>query len=42
MHVRLQSEDVKDVVAFVNLKLSGEVKAGDGNLEVIGIKLMMG
>lgn len=41
MHVRLQSEDGKDVVAYVNLKLSSEVKDGDGNSEVIGIKFMM-
>lgn len=41
MQARLQSEDVKEVVAYINLKLSGEVKAGGSNSEVIGIKFMM-
>lgn len=41
MLVRLRSEDVKEVVGYVNLKLSSEVKAGDRNSGIIGIKFMM-
>lgn len=41
MLVRLQSEDVKEVVVYASLRLSSEVKAGDRNSEIIGIKFMM-
>lgn len=34
MLVRLQSEDVKEVVVYANLRLSSEVKAGDRNSEI--------
>ena len=41
MYVGLQSEDVQKGVAYINLKLGGEVQAGARNSQVIGTKFMM-
>lgn len=41
MLVKLLNEDVKKMVGSMNLKLRREVKAGDRNSRVIGIKFIM-